>query len=190
MGIFYFLNFDLPCFNKYSMDFNPIKCITKGVLFKYVAKILNCKNLVGWKSPYCIINIHTEQLTISSNTLGILLKQIIRIDVTIHLQIYIYININWHCNFGSYTKYSAHVCAFTCTSTWLHRTKWPLTAVYRHYAATTIATQGVGQAHVNYVMYLRVGVGDTRNFCFNTIPSTFVMVLMSIDIDTEYLCIP
>jgi len=35
-----------------------------------------------------------------------------------------------------------------------------------------------------------VGVGDTRNLCFNTIPSTFVMVLMSINIDTEYLCIP
>jgi len=35
-----------------------------------------------------------------------------------------------------------------------------------------------------------VGVGDTRNFFFDTIPSTFFMVLISINIDTEYLYIP
>jgi len=28
-GDFYFSNFDLPYFNKYHIDFNPVKCITK-----------------------------------------------------------------------------------------------------------------------------------------------------------------
>jgi len=28
-GDFYSSNFDLPYFNKYCMDFNPVKCITK-----------------------------------------------------------------------------------------------------------------------------------------------------------------
>ena len=28
-GDFYFSNFDLTYFNKYRMDFNPVKCITK-----------------------------------------------------------------------------------------------------------------------------------------------------------------
>jgi len=28
-GNFYFSNFDLPYFNKYRMDFNPVKCTTK-----------------------------------------------------------------------------------------------------------------------------------------------------------------
>ena len=35
--------------------------------------------------------------------------------------------------------------------------------------------------------YYTLGVGDPRKICFDTIPSTLVMVLMSIDTDTEYL---
>ena len=40
---------------------------------------------------------------------------------------------------------------------------------------------------VRYEQYGTLWVGDTRKFCFDTIPSTFVMVLMSFDTDTEYL---
>ena len=35
--------------------------------------------------------------------------------------------------------------------------------------------------------HMMLGVGDTRKICFDAIPSTFVMVLMNIDTDTEYL---
>jgi len=35
------------------------------------------------------------------------------------------------------------------------------------------------------LIFLCGWAGNTRNFCFDTIPSTFVMVLMNIDIDTE-----
>ena len=65
-GDFYFSNFNLPYFNKYCMDFNPVKRITeaqnigylklKWQLVKHLLKVRNlrsknyCGKVVGWKS--------------------------------------------------------------------------------------------------------------------------------------------
>ena len=64
-GDFYFSNFDLLYFNKYRMDFNPVKCNTKykalatiywTAACETLLKVYNlssknmCEKLVGWKS--------------------------------------------------------------------------------------------------------------------------------------------